>query len=86
MKKRLTLEEHQVAGKELKEVGQKLRKVTTEIFRSYPKQSKVVNRAHAVISALDKLLCQLDDEVFEENPSLSLQVLGHIYMGEGDLQ
>ena len=83
MKKRLTLEDHQVAGKELKEVGKKLRKVTSEIFRSYPKKSKVVNRAHAVISAyLDKLRMQLDDEVFEENPSLTLQVLGHIYMGE----
>lgn len=70
-KPRMTLEEHQKLGAELKTIRSRVSTMVVDLSAEYPNTGKVVRRVEALGRAVENLRCELDNRVCTENPHRS---------------
>ena len=80
-KPRFSLQEHQNAGKELKEIYGRLVKLNVCIHNGYPKNGEESKAASSATEAVQHLMSTMDDAVCLENPhALNAHVI-RCYLG-----
>jgi len=81
MKKRPTLSEHQAFGAELKELRDRLLKLSVRVSNAYPKTERAGRELHASLTRMDAAKSRLEDLVIMENGEADTSVLLGCYYG-----
>jgi hypothetical protein len=80
----LSWEEHLDLGADLKDIHERLRKISMLVPNRVGKASKAASKAKAALKAVSGLKCELDSLVFEDFPEKGREALLDAYYGNAE--